>query len=156
MDWKVHNILLDDDKIIDVVTIFGDHFPKAGNILASKSYSEPAVLSPSNTRRELSTNNQDRKLACSSGEKGGETEANDVHIRYGRRKTISLIARTGGGEMCGGDEKMVDIVRVFLEPHEGQEISSSPSSPFGVLPKQLVILLYTVIVAIDFSINYCG
>lgn len=73
VDWKVFNILRDDDKIIDLVTTFDDPFPVIGNILASKSYQEDtgARIASSkcenNVESEMKTKNEEEK-----GNKEGE------------------------------------------------------------------------------------
>ena len=113
VDWNMFDIIIDDEKIVNLVTTFGDPFPKAGNILASKLYNE-----------EIATCGKS-SLSSSRMSHGRMSQANS---------SISHGYGNGGGESVMGEEEAV--IRVHLEPHEGQKANTT--SPFTILPKQTV------------------
>lgn len=118
-------ILLDDDKIVDLVTVFGDDFPIAGNVLALKIYSDDSNLSLKKPQTPISSE------PSTAGKSYGQTS-----------NTQSETVRAQGSETFSQAEEMVSAqisqenrIQIILEPHEGKETSSSP---FSVHPKQMV------------------
>lgn len=123
VDWNIFDIIINDEKVVNLVINFGYPFPKAGNILAVKSYDEEGRLSTDDKKR-VSTS-QDRK----SQESGHVNRAREYSGGYGEMKAVVC-------ESKAPDEDH-DVVKVYLEPHEGQKTTISP---FNVLPRQTVNL----------------
>ena len=122
MDWKVLNLLVDDDILINLRTILGNPFPKAGNILATKLYNQP---SSNSTKCCSNSPNED------SSEGSSYTDA-VAHMEGERVNSVSTEKTTGGG---GVDQEIDNSIQVFIELHEGQKTSASP---FSIHPEQMV------------------
>ena len=134
VDWKVFSILLDDDKLIDFVAIFGNDFPVAKNILASRSYSEDdsVVLSTKEVRASVCS-----VVPGSVGSAGteGSGRRSGREVTSTRRDEDSVSGSSVGEvvELLSPDQE--NPIHVLLKPHEGQEITSTP---YTVIPKQMV------------------
>ena len=123
VDWKVLNLLVDDDILINLRTILGNPFPKARNILATKLYSEPSRNSAKSCIQSMDED---------SSEESGHTDA-VAHVERERVDSISIEEeRVGGG---GANQELDNTIQVFIELHEGQETSASP---FSIHPEQMV------------------
>jgi hypothetical protein len=174
VNWSVFDLVVDDEKTINLKTVFGSPFPRVGNILASKQYDEKSVL-PDGSQREPSfqdkekasinhgklsfTFNQNesdlsnkRKASIDQGrpiEKGSINLSLESALQPGGRRRPSIEITDSSHAMQAnryeiGDEdglsddgrEYEDVIRVYLEPHEGQEVTAT--SPFSILPKQTV------------------
>lgn len=141
VDWRVSNILLNDDKIVDFTVIFGDDFPIAKNILASKSYNADSPLSLA-------------ILPCDHNRKRPSYDGS-VMSTEGVSSTLRDEGSVSGmPERCMEEEIESYVsgnqIRILLEPHEGREISSTP---YNILPKQMVIYLYLYCLVVVFVID---
>lgn len=110
----MYDIIIDDEKMINLITTFGDPFPKAGNILALKLYDEEKNTSDKASPSDPTINHH------------GRTSQANGNIGDGYEN----------GESGGDIMREKDIIKVHLEPHEGQK--ANPTSPFNILPKQTV------------------
>lgn len=123
MDWNIFDIIVNDEKMVNLVTTFGYPFPRTGNILALKSYDEESMdgekkaINENENSQEGGHLNGTQLAECDEGVMEGESE-------------MSTASHEDGG----------DVVKVYLEPHEGREANTS--SPFHVLPKQMVYPLW--------------
>lgn len=121
------DIVISDDKIVNLTTAFGDHFPKTSNILTLKSYNEDSALPLVSTKKE---------------EIEESVNPEDVHINGSRADELNSSMSHCGRDMNAN--RMLDatdhkFVRMYLSPHEGLE---TDDSPFSILPKQMVSHLY--------------
>lgn len=117
IDWRVFDILLDDDKIVDFTAIYGDDFPLLGNVLASKDYSEDAITPRTGSSRSI-------EALSSSQEEGNSVMENSARRIEGEEREDTMV--------LPGQE---DLIRVLLEPHEGRE---TVGCTYNIRPKQMV------------------
>lgn len=138
MNWKLLNILTDDNKLINLIADFGDPFPKAGNILASKSYDDDSTSTLGSVVKYSQESKSDYSNSVESLEHVG-TDYSSLE------KALDVVNTDNEDEVCLEGGEIVDdnrslkeqdnFIRIHLEAHEGDEASNSP---FNVFPKQMV------------------
>lgn len=126
---------------MDFIAIFGNDFPRTRNILASKSYDEDSSLS-----FDILPTGLNNKCTSSMGS-GKSTE----ELSSTQRDEDSVGCSSERCEVEDAENSVQEnLIRVLLEPHEGQEISSSP---YNVVPKQMVCLDIIIIVSVVWYIE---
>lgn len=140
MDWRIFDIIVHDEKMVNLVTTFGYPFPRTGNILALKSYDEESTLQLDDTKKAGIWNVQE----------------DDMEDGHGTRLAEGVVK--GESETSRAPHEDGDVVKVYLEPHEGQEANTS--CPFHILPKQMVSPVSKICIAWpllywDASFLYC-
>lgn len=141
VNWKLLNILTDDNKLINLIADFGDPFPKAGNILASKSYDDDST----STLGSVIKYSQESKSDYSNNVESLEHVGTDYSSsERGNVEALDVANTDNEDKVCLEGDEIVDekeqdsFIRIHLEAHEGDEASNSP---FNVFPKQMVCKL---------------
>ena len=153
MDWKVFNILKEDDKMVDLITFFGNPFPRFGNISASKTYEDKL------DKVESIFDSSDDTVNVESKQNDEITETMDVSdvsksidetTNVDGNKTITVGSRDDTYAAMDGGETIDQLQQYFpsiapphnddrfhirMEVHEGEVVTYSP---FSVYPGQMV------------------
>ena len=97
---------------MDFTAIYGDDFPLMGNVMSSKAYSEDNT--PPHTE----------SFEALSSTQGEADSVMEDSVRIMEEKDL------------GGEPGQENLVRVLLEPHEGQE---TVGCTYNIQPKQMVL-----------------
>lgn len=126
------DLLADDNKLINLMTVFGNPFPKAKNTLALKSCDED-VWPLNNTKKSYSSNenSSDQTVEVRSAYMERDNEEN-----VSTKERDKLSAKGGNS-----DQELSNNIQVFIELHEGQQTNSSP---FRIHPKQMVSIIHHI------------
>ena len=147
VDWEIFNILMDDFKVLDLVTYFGDDpFPKSEDTQfysdeTKNGETKQAISDPSHVDGTEAAAVVGCKAQSVMGDKGG-AGVGDIGSMggsvYSLTSDINIkdaeVSGSGDNDVLEADMEEEDIIHVHLKPHEGNE----GNSPFNVYPKQLV------------------
>ncbi len=122
------DLLTDDKKLINLMTVFGNPFPRAN---ASNEDMWPLG--------DIEKEDREGRPDENSGDQADEVACvSYAHLEREGKKRGSAEGGTRLSVMDGSSEQQVhNDIQVFIELHEGQETNSSP---FSIHPKQMVHL----------------
>lgn len=130
VDWRMMNILQEDDKIIDLITFIGEAFPK--NSFLTDSSSDTSMQTDHLRTTSLHSHtpfyNRDNELEDSTNGLDGGVDLD--------KSAEMMECYMEGGE---------PLIRALIKPHEG----TYSHQPFDIHPRQIVSCL-----VISFSLCY--
>ena len=125
VDWRVMNILQEDDKIVDLITFIGDAFPR--NDVLTNSCSDANTLQTDHLHVQMA---HSHAAYTDFGDCDEEIET-DTQSLNNSRVDLDKSAE------CLIMEGSKPLIKAWIKPHEG----AYSHRPFDIQPRQLVSLI---------------
>ena len=150
MNWRVFNILKNDDKLLDLIAFFDTPFSKKRLMMAKSECSTPMTTESVYVESEHDQDAGINDIKCSSANDSEDLEDsmeelnNGTCSEAGRNSTAKcedrITMETTEASICSDKSESIgdtDIYCVRLQEHEGEEAYDT----FNVHPKRMVSCL---------------
>ena len=120
VDWRMMNILQEDDKIVDLITFIGEAFPKNNFLTDSNTDTimQTDHLRTTSSHTHTPSYNSDSQLEADTNGLGG-----GVNLDQSAECLMECFVESGE-----------PLIRALIKPHEG----TYSHQPFDIHPKQIV------------------